>query len=502
MAIKKLTDISLATGVTLTDLIHIVDVTNTTQNPAGSSFKATISQVQSALSGPFGIPNTSGIYTYYSTLQAAINAATSGQTVEVFTDYTEPTSQVILKNGVNINFNGHTYTLSSSFGGVSCFIDNGIPVNCSLLNGTISRTVSTVSTSWCLYLTTASTVTTDCVFTSNRGTVRTDNTSSVIDGGKHFSLSGTSGLGVISVDGIVRNAYTDRTSSPSTNNYGIYLNSGATAYNCQVFSTGGSNLYWGIRLGESAVISDCLVDISGGFAAVTQHSGKIHNCTLKTSSATGDAVQILSAGTITNSTIISSAVNALAVQQNVRVINCDIFASAGTGIRIIQAGSVISNTSIYTLSNNGIIYETSGITDVENCTITSLTLPPINIQQSIPNDRGQFKIRNCRITSNSNVGISSTSPRPLIISNSSIESLWNNAGGHSINLPASVTGHTVVNCQLITSNTGAFGINSGAGAGVYYANNSFEGMNTSVSAGVGQLIPVATVQTNQQNITI
>lgn len=502
MAIKKLTDISLVTGVTLTDLIHIVDVNDVTQNPAGSSFKATISQVQSALSGPFGIPNTSGIYTYYSTLQAAINAATSGQTVEVFVDYTEPTSQVILKDGVNINFNGHTYVFSS-LSVSSCFIDNNVPVKCSLLNGTISRTGSTSNTSNCLNLTAASKVITDCIFTSNTGTVRTNNASSLIDGGKHFSkqgILGSSNGGIITSSGIVRNAYTNRPeSSGGSFSYGIFLDTGATAYNCQVFSTGGDVTSMGIRLGQSATIVNCLVDVSGDLL-LANNSSKIHNCTFKTSSSTTNGVQISSAGTITNSTIISSSQFALSIEQNVRVVNCNIYTSSGEGIRVLQSGSVISNTSIYTSSNTGIVCQTSGLTDIENCTILSLVSPAITVNQTTPNNVGQFKIRNCRITSNSNVGITSTSPRPLIISNSSIESLWNNAGGHSINLPASVTGHTVVNCQLITSNTGAFGINSGAGAGVYYANNSFKGMNTSVSAGVTQ--QVATVQTNQQNITI
>jgi hypothetical protein len=40
-----LTDRTLATGVTLNDLIHIVITGDTSQNPAGSSYKATISQV-------------------------------------------------------------------------------------------------------------------------------------------------------------------------------------------------------------------------------------------------------------------------------------------------------------------------------------------------------------------------------------------------------------------------------------------------------------------------
>jgi hypothetical protein len=46
-----LTDRTLATGVTLQDLIHIVITGDTSQNPAGSSYKATIGQVFDSISG-------------------------------------------------------------------------------------------------------------------------------------------------------------------------------------------------------------------------------------------------------------------------------------------------------------------------------------------------------------------------------------------------------------------------------------------------------------------
>ena len=49
-----LTDRSLATGVTLDDLIHIVITGDTSQgNPAGSSYKAKVSQVGNAFSNLF-----------------------------------------------------------------------------------------------------------------------------------------------------------------------------------------------------------------------------------------------------------------------------------------------------------------------------------------------------------------------------------------------------------------------------------------------------------------
>lgn len=67
--------------------------------------------------GIVGIANSSGVYTYYTTLSLAMTAAVSGQTIELFSDITETGSVTItLKNGVNINGNGHTYTLSVNDG--------------------------------------------------------------------------------------------------------------------------------------------------------------------------------------------------------------------------------------------------------------------------------------------------------------------------------------------------------------------------------------------------
>jgi hypothetical protein len=48
-----LTDRTLATGVTLSDYIHVVIPTDISQNPAGSSYKATVSQVADVFSNLF-----------------------------------------------------------------------------------------------------------------------------------------------------------------------------------------------------------------------------------------------------------------------------------------------------------------------------------------------------------------------------------------------------------------------------------------------------------------
>lgn len=55
-----LTDQIFATGVTSNDLIHIVITGDTSQNPAGSSFKASIGQVISLVTGSTGTSGTSG----------------------------------------------------------------------------------------------------------------------------------------------------------------------------------------------------------------------------------------------------------------------------------------------------------------------------------------------------------------------------------------------------------------------------------------------------------
>lgn len=66
-----LTDQILATGVSSTDLIHIVDTSDPTQNPAGSSFKATIAQLATAIGSPGFSGGTVPFNTYFSSSLSA-----------------------------------------------------------------------------------------------------------------------------------------------------------------------------------------------------------------------------------------------------------------------------------------------------------------------------------------------------------------------------------------------------------------------------------------------
>jgi len=95
-------------------------------------------------SGIFGIANASGVYTYYATFTLAMAAATSGQTIEIFADVTETGAvEITLKNGVNINGNGHTYTLNNSGTSNALKVTNSTSIDCSILNLNVVRTGST-----------------------------------------------------------------------------------------------------------------------------------------------------------------------------------------------------------------------------------------------------------------------------------------------------------------------------------------------------------------------
>lgn len=56
MSVKRVTDLSTIASLADGDVLHIVDVSNTTQNLAGSSFKVTVGQLKAAIKPVVAIP--------------------------------------------------------------------------------------------------------------------------------------------------------------------------------------------------------------------------------------------------------------------------------------------------------------------------------------------------------------------------------------------------------------------------------------------------------------
>jgi len=102
-----LTDRTSATAVTFTDLIHIVNPNDTSQNPAGSSFKATIQQVTDLVQSVY----ISG-GTYDATTGTITFTNTSGGTFTVSGFVTGFTDTSV----TSFTYNNNTFTIGESDG--------------------------------------------------------------------------------------------------------------------------------------------------------------------------------------------------------------------------------------------------------------------------------------------------------------------------------------------------------------------------------------------------
>jgi hypothetical protein len=251
-------------------------------------------------SGVFGIANTSGVYTYYDTLTLAMAAATAGQTIEMFADITESSvTAITLKNGVNINGNGHTYNYTAATG--NCFIDNGVAVVCTINNLNISRTSHT----------------------SGSVLVMTNSSTNIDYPGSKFYLTSTSGTDyVASLAGTHRNLWVKGigaslngiTGGIITNCYGEVTGGGkglngyySTFINCQGKSVSGRGIYlaevgglincfgtstssYGIEIeGNDTTFNGAFcsnsVGISTSSIGIRSRNGKFINCTGRSSSS-------------------------------------------------------------------------------------------------------------------------------------------------------------------------------------------------------------------------
>ncbi len=95
--------------------------------------------------GIWSIPNAAGKDIYYDTFQDALDNASSGDTVYLHTNVLEASPVTVgLKDGVNVNFNGFTYTLDDA-SNISAIVDGVSGTSCVLSNGIVKRRGATVA---------------------------------------------------------------------------------------------------------------------------------------------------------------------------------------------------------------------------------------------------------------------------------------------------------------------------------------------------------------------
>lgn len=329
-------------GNLLVDTISTTSISATTFYGDGSNLTGISSN-----SGKIGISNSIGKYNYYNSLQEAIDIANSGDTIELFSSIVETGNVSInLKNGVNINGNGNTYTLNNS-GTTNAFIDGGTTTrkDVYIFNLIIKRIGGTnnLYNSLSMYINGNSTIFCNNVWLINSfGTglyVYGDNSkpakvigvkiNSEVNGA---NIGGTSGISgelksshVISNTGIGINVGLGRLFDcigESTSGYGIY--NGGEIYNCK----GISNTNYGINStyngGTSTPKSYDSTAIS--YSAVSMYlDGEIYACTsiCEWNDSNGHAIRIVS-----NNSIISNC-NLIVKNQNA---NC-IYSSSSINVK-------------------------------------------------------------------------------------------------------------------------------------------------------------------------
>ncbi len=322
--------------------------------------------------GIFGIADATGTYTYYSDLGSAIAAATVGQTIQLFTNYTETSSVVVtLKTGVDINLNGHTYEYATADTN-DVLTDGGIPATVTIFNGTIKRTGSSAPTNTAgvgLKITNASSQ-----ITLQGVTVIAEDGSNTcyISAGKlsggYFrqigAVAGSSmafwgtGLSVI-IDSV--NVHADSKYSRldsgkifnsyfrSDGNWGIYLVSGE-AHNITGYSTANDGILVGGKLFNSTGISTALIGIDTGT------STELYNCSGYSTASYG----ISNLNYAMNCTGRSTVNCGMATGSNSETYNSTAWSSAAAAI--FSRGRIVKTSAISTFNNAG----GHGFVNVEN----------------------------------------------------------------------------------------------------------------------------------------
>lgn len=198
-------------------------------------------------SGRFGIADSAGAYTYYTTLSAAMTAASSGQTIEMFANVTESGNVTItLKDGVTVNGNGHTYTFSYS--GSSYAMSFSGSNSSVITNMIIERTAGDYPV----------------IFTNASGTLDLTNT---------IVKSNSATNAVILCDYLSGNII-GATIYNSSNGPGLYFNIGTgRAYNIKAYCSGGAGIY---AFNSGITLFNCYGKSNSGYG-ILLHGATCHN---------------------------------------------------------------------------------------------------------------------------------------------------------------------------------------------------------------------------------
>lgn len=391
--------------------------------------------------GPLGIADSRGNYTYYADYTSALQAARSGDTIVQFANIIEPSPVVLtLKNGVNINMNGFTYTslLFPNGGNTStpAFLwDGNIAVTCTISNGSF-KSSHTSATGVMVYIQNASSnITTNCYFegiSTSANFILLRNVG-IWTGGKFYHSVSNTQYSYIS-SGRLNNAYLE------TGSYGV--NNGGYVNNCII--SGGV-----IGVGGGGYVSNCVML---GIYGIYSHNGggRFNNCI--SISTSGPAGYLYATGICPNCVFISTASHALSAG-SATVHNSFLYSTAAPCIGAGQiGGSGVVNRG-NTFWNSTLISTTNSVSGYWSTSV-----------------------------SNTNAGASN-------FINCTLDCQWNNPAGHcfvSDNRYGATINNIVSNCYLKVANVNAKCLHATLPSPLYFINNIFQGTQKPISDNISQ----------------
>lgn len=433
----KITDYPAKTAFNDTDLYDCSTNATTSEKVTYSQLKtdlnSNLSFLSSVPSGVCGISNASGEYTYYSTLQDAIDAASAGDTVELFSDITETTDiSVTLVAGVKINGNGHTYTLDFA-SATDALVASTASGNYYISNLNINRVNAT----------------------SGSGLSINANGISVYGKNCYVTADGSGAA----IDCAASTTYIENFTGRNTGT-GEAIRAGTTSskvYNCIGFSV--SEVAIGDIFGYGIIVN-CIAETDSGFAAI--FCREAYNSYGKGNTGRGIGCE----GNIDSCVGYSNTNEGIYGGQNCNIYNSKGESNSNAGIR--GSRDIYGCTAISNSGYGMAIYIVTG--KISNCTIVSTANYALYVSSNSTWTGGAY------------------------ISNCHIESKLDTSSGTAIYFTSSNTATTiepeVVNNYIKTKNAGAYGMFYSPGTvatrNINYANNSFAGMTVAIEAAISQ----------------
>ena len=374
-------------------------------------------------SGVLGIANSLGEYTYYDTFALALAAASSGDTIQLFTNIIETSNTTVnCVNGVNINFNGFTYTLNSS-GNAHAFTISGSSVSIELFNGKVLRTGNGSGSA--LYVSTGniSLITVQSVvFENDFGTSASINSSSTtLIGGYYYGA----GMGMFVNQSRVENIYARGGSS-----YGLWIHNNGTAVN----STGYSLSNYGIENNNS-----------NAYTCTGRSSGSIGF-----NAAGGSSFDCQGYSTANIGFKISSTASKFS--------NIFGYSSGGYGVSMLGTGINITG---YSTSSYGVFYQ-SGSGNDALCSIKAFSTSAIAL----------YIFKNAGKVELSNIDASCS---------------WANSSGHAVEVTGVSNEIRISGGSLRVSNTSANCLFSGSSKNCYFTSLNFSNSTVAVNPNITNL---------------